>query len=116
MPLAKTPEPPYYAVIFSSILTFGRTPIEEGYAQTADEMEALASEQPGYLGIESVRDEHGVGITVSYWESEEAIANWRKNADHLTAQRAGRERWYRGYVLRVARVERVRTFGSLSSE
>jgi heme-degrading monooxygenase HmoA len=112
MPLAKTPEPPYYAVIFTSI----RTPLEEGYAQTADEMEALAADQPGYLGIESVRDEHGVGITVSYWESEAAIESWRKNADHLTAQRAGREKWYRAYVLRVARVERVRTFGSLFSE
>jgi heme-degrading monooxygenase HmoA len=107
MPLAKTPEPPYYAVIFTSV----RTPGDHGYAQTADEMERLAADQPGYLGIESVGDEHGVGITVSYWASQEAIDGWRQQADHLAAQRAGRERWYRAYVLRVARVERVRIFG-----
>src|SRR5438270_7912132 len=98
MPLAKTPEPPYWAVIFTNL----RTPGDHGYAQTADEMEQLAAEQPGYLGLESVRDELGTGITVSYWESEEAIANWRRHADHLAAQKAGREKWYRAYVLRVA--------------
>jgi heme-degrading monooxygenase HmoA len=107
MPLAKTPEPPYWAVIFTNI----RAPGDHGYAQTADEMERLAADQPGYLGIESVRDENGVGITVSYWESEEAIAAWRQHADHLAAQKAGREKWYRAYVLRVARVERARAFG-----
>jgi heme-degrading monooxygenase HmoA len=107
MPLAKTPEPPYWAVIFTSVRTAG----DHGYAQTADEMERLAADQPGYLGIESVRDEHGVGITVSYWESEEAIAGWRRHADHLAAQKAGREKWYRAYVLRIARVERARNFG-----
>jgi heme-degrading monooxygenase HmoA len=107
MPLAKTPEPPYWAVIFTSVRTAG----DQGYAQTADEMERLAADQPGYLGIESMRDEHGVGITVSYWESEEAIAGWSRHADHLAAQKAGREKWYRAYVLRVARVERVRHFG-----
>jgi heme-degrading monooxygenase HmoA len=107
MPLAKTPEPPYYAVIFTTV----RTPGDHGYSQTADEMERLAADQPGYLGIESVRDEHGVGITVSYWASEDAIVAWRRHADHLAAQKAGREKWYRAYVLRVARVERAHAFG-----
>jgi heme-degrading monooxygenase HmoA len=107
MPLAKTPEPPYYAVIFSSL----RTPGDHGYAQTADEMEALAAEQPGYLGMESVGDDLGAAITVSYWQSEEAIANWRRHADHQAAQKAGREKWYRAYVLRVAKVERDGYFG-----
>jgi heme-degrading monooxygenase HmoA len=106
MPVARTPEPPYWAVIFSTL----RTPVDAGYAQTAEEMEALAAQQPGYLGIESARGEDGVGITVSYWASEEAIAAWRRNADHLAAQRAGRETWYRAYELRVARVERAYGF------
>lgn len=107
MPLARTPEPPYWAVIFTSL----RTPVDDaGYAQTADEMEALAAQVPGYLGIESARGAEGLGITVSYWASEEAIAAWRRQGDHLAAQRAGRERWYRAYELRVARVERAYGF------
>jgi heme-degrading monooxygenase HmoA len=107
MPLARTPETPYWAVIFTS----QRTPADDaGYAQTADQMEALAAQIPGYLGIESARGGEGLGITVSYWASEEAIALWRRQADHLTAQRAGRERWYAAYELRVARVERAYAF------
>lgn len=105
--LAKTPEPPYYAVIFTSVRTSADV---EGYSQTADEMVALASSQPGFLGIESVRDAEGVGITVAYFASEEAIRAWRENADHRTAQRHGRERWYRAYEVRVARVERAYGF------
>jgi heme-degrading monooxygenase HmoA len=107
MALARTPPPPYWAVIFTSL----RSPVDDaGYAQTADHMEALAAQVPGYLGIESARGAEGLGITVSYWASEEAIAAWRHQADHLTAQRAGRERWYRAYELRVARVEKAYAF------
>ncbi len=91
-----------YAVIFTSL----RTSEEDGYAQTSDEMVSLASSQPGYLGMESARGEDGLGITVSYWRDEAAIRNWRQHADHVVAQRAGRERWYRGYEVRVCRVER----------
>jgi len=107
MPLARTPDPPYWAVIFTSV----RTPADTaGYAQTADDMEALAAQQPGYLGIESVSDAAGLNITVSYWASEEAILGWRRHADHVAAQRAGRQTWYRAYELRVARVERAYGF------
>lgn len=107
MSLARTPEPPYWAVVFTSL----RTPVDDaGYAQTADEMEALAALQPGFLGVESARGADGLGITVSYWASEDAVAGWRRNADHLAAQRAGRETWYRAYELRVARVERAYGF------
>lgn len=105
--LAKTPKPPYWAVVFSST----RTPAAESeYAQTADEMVALASKQPGFLGIDSVRDQNGVGITVSYWDSEQSIIAFKQNADHLTAQRLGRETFYRSYELRVAKVERAYSF------
>lgn len=98
--IAKTPKPPYYAVIFSNI----RTEINEGYGQTAEEMVHLAMKQPGFLGHESVRD--GLGITISYWENLEAIKNWKMNSDHLTAQKLGREKWYKAYKTRIALVER----------
>ena len=102
--LADTPEPPYFAVIFTSQAS--QVDIA-GYARTAQHMLELAERQPGYLGIEETRDEDGVGITVSYWESLAAIEAWKKQADHLDAQRLGRERWYNAFRLRIARVERA---------
>lgn len=100
-PLADTPAPPYYAVIFSSL----RTPVDKGYDAMAERMLELAAQQPGYLGVESARDE-GVGITVSYWSSLEAIRAWKANAEHREAQRLGRAQWYSAFRLRVAKVER----------
>ena len=98
--IANTPTPPYYAVIFTSL----RTDVENGYADTAKRMAELAVEQPGFLGVESARNE--VGITVSYWESLEAIKTWKQNAEHLIAQRSGRDIFYKNYKTRIAKVER----------
>jgi heme-degrading monooxygenase HmoA len=103
---AQTPEPPYYAVIFTST----RTPGDDGYADMSEKMVAMAAEQPGFLGVESARGDDGLGITVSYWETEAAIAAWRANAEHRIAQSTGREKWYAEFATRVARVERARTF------
>jgi heme-degrading monooxygenase HmoA len=100
---AKLPEPPYYSVIFSS----QRTPGDEGYEAMAQRMVELASGQPGYLGVESVRNAEGFGITVSYWTSLEAIAAWRSHAEHRIAQENGKALWYQHYELRIARVERA---------
>lgn len=105
---AATPPPPYWAVIFTSL----RTPGDHGYAQTAAAMVELGARQPGYLGIESARDADGLGITVSYWASLDAIAAWKAVGDHLAAQRAGRARWYRAYTTRIARVERAYGFSA----
>jgi len=102
-PFAKTPEPPYYAVIFAS----QRTTPDEGYCDMAARMVELAAQQPGFLGIESVRDGTGFGITVSYWSSEVAIAAWKKQAEHRVAQEGGKATWYTHYELRVAKVERA---------
>lgn len=96
-------KPPYYAVIFSSRRTEG----DNGYDEMSAAMEKLVATMPGYLGVESARGADGFGITVSYWESEEAIANWKRNAEHLVAQKFGREKWYEDYVTRVAKVERA---------
>lgn len=98
--IANTPTPPYYAVIFTSIIHEDT----EGYAVTAEEMVKLASEQEGFLGMESAREE--IGITVSYWASEEAIKNWKQNERHLVAQKLGYEKWYKAYKTRVVKVER----------
>ena len=102
--LAKTPPPPYYAVIFSSI----RTEVDSGYGETADRMVELAHEQPGFLGVESARNE--VGVTVSYWKDLESIKNWKANTEHLAAQQSGIKNWYAQYVTRIAKVERDYSF------
>lgn len=99
--IAQTPAPPYYAVIFSNILHAN----PEGYEEMAIAMVDLAKKQDGFLGFESVRDD--MGITVSYWESEEAIAAWKKNEQHLVAQQKGMQQWYKSYVTRVCKVERA---------
>ncbi|MFZ5446771.1 MAG: antibiotic biosynthesis monooxygenase family protein [Myxococcota bacterium] len=105
--LAKTPPPPYVAVIFVSRRTRG----DQGYAATAERMVELARGQPGFLGMDSARGEDGVGITVAYFTDEDAIAAWRRHPEHLAAQRAGRETWYADYEVRVARVERAYGMG-----
>jgi len=94
--------PPYVAVIFTSVRTSG----DNGYAATAARMDELAAEQPGYLGIESARNDDGFGITVSYWSDEDAARSWKQVAEHLEAQRRGRDEWYRSYTVRVATVTR----------
>jgi heme-degrading monooxygenase HmoA len=100
---ASLPEPPYFAVIFSSL----RTPGDAGYADMAERMVALAAGQEGFLGVESTRGDNGFGITVSYWRDLESIAAWRRHAEHRVAQELGRGQWYGHYELRVARVERA---------
>ena len=100
--IARTPEPPYYAVIFTSL----RSETEQDYAATAERMLELASDQPGFLGVESARGADGLGITVSYWRSEDDIRAWRIQAEHREAQRRGRQEWYRAFRTRVAFVER----------
>ena len=100
--LSTTPEPPYYSVIFTSIATDDSA----GYPEAAARMIELASGQPGFLGVDSARSD-GVGITVSYWESEDAIAAWKADAEHAAVRRTGRDRWYDRYELRVAKVERA---------
>jgi heme-degrading monooxygenase HmoA len=106
MPISNTPEPPYYAVIFTTVRTEG----DKGYGKMAERMEELAAGQPGYFGIESARNAEGFGITVSYWASEESIASWKANMEHRGAQDAGKKSWYAGYSLRVAKVERAYGF------
>ena len=98
--IANTPEPPYYAVIFSSL----KTDDAEGYAETAARMLELAAAQPGFLGVESVRA--GLGITVSYWRDLESISRWKAHAEHREAQRMGKEKWYSTYKTRIALVQR----------
>lgn len=104
---------PYVAVIFTNVRARvvgpdgSSAPVDdEGYGAMAERMDSLARDQPGYIGIESVRGADGFGITVSYWETEAHAAAWKQVTEHLGAQLLGRERWYERYVTRVATVTR----------
>ncbi|MDJ0630315.1 MAG: antibiotic biosynthesis monooxygenase [Rhodobacter sp.] len=99
---APLPDPPYYAVIF----TAQRTAVDDGYAAMAGKMSDMAQSHPGCIGMETTRDEAGLGITVSYWRDEASLLDWKADAKHLVAQQLGKDRWYSHYTLRVAKVER----------
>ncbi len=98
--IANTPKPPYYAVIFTSL----RTEEDNGYVAMSDKMVALASKQKGFLGVEYAREE--LGITVSYWDSLEAIRNWKMHAEHTEARNKGRAIWYKDFKVRICKVEK----------
>ncbi|MHC4976316.1 MAG: antibiotic biosynthesis monooxygenase family protein [Planctomycetota bacterium] len=106
--LASTPEPPYYAVVFSS----KRDPNagDDGYPQVAARMYELAQQVEGYLGFETARGEDGVGISVSYWRDKDAIRRWRADLEHIEAMRGGRSGWYKGWRVRTCLVEREKSF------
>lgn len=113
MSLAALPDPPYVAVVFTSVRSSADP---EGYAATADAMDALAAAQPGYLAHEGVRDPgSGLGITVSYWRTEADAVAWKGVADHLGAQRLGVRRWYAAYRVVVAAVTRAYESGAAGS-
>lgn len=98
--IAPTPKPPYFAVIFTSL----RGKEDAAYDAMATRMLELVAKADGFLGVESARSD--VGITVSYWESLEAIQKWKKNSEHLLAQKKGKTIWYQSYKVRIVKVER----------
>ena len=101
--ISKTLEPPYYAVIFTSIRSVGDA---KSYWETMDLMMSLVTQQKGYLGMESARNGSGFGVTVSYWSDAEALQKWKEVAEHRVAQKNGQDKWYSAYRVRVCRVER----------
>ena len=99
------PKRSIYAVIFTS----KRTSDDEGYAEMAEYMLKSVRKQPGFLGVNSVRDDF-LGITVSYWTDLASITAWKKNLEHQEAQRHGKAKWYASYSVQVAKVEREYAF------
>ncbi len=99
--IIRTPKTPYYAVIFTSIRTAG----DNGYEDTANELMTCVSQQQGFLGAESVRDNDGFGMTISYWSTLESIQNWKNDQSHQRAKENGREHWYSQYMIRICVVE-----------
>ena len=99
-------QPPYYAVVFTSV----RTEEDGGYAATAERMGELVKEIPGFLGEDSARTPGGLSVTVAYFRDLAGIEQWRSDAEHLAAKAYGRAHWYERYSLHIARVEHSHDF------
>lgn len=105
--IAKTPAPPYWAVIFTAVQSGKEV---DTYESMAMRMVELAHQQPGFLGYESAQADGHAEITICYWDTDENIRAWKQNAEHLEAQRRGRETWYSAYHIRIVRIERAYGF------
>lgn len=99
-------QPPYFAVIFTSL----RTAVDDRYGEVNDALEALAAEQPGFLGVESARGDDRFGISVSYWKDRAAIDGWARVLAHREAKAKGVSQWFAEYSIRIAKVEEERDF------
>lgn len=99
--IVKTPNSPYYSVIFTS----QRTDVDNNYEAVSDKMLEYAQEIDGFLGVETLRNGGGFGITITYWESLDSINVWRHHMEHIKAKRKGREMWYSEYKIRICKVE-----------
>lgn len=96
---------PCYAVIFSAT----RTENLAGYDEMDKSLTEMARRQPGFMGLESIQ-QGDRSITISYWQSLEAIQNWKNQAQHQEAQKLGQQRWYANYRIQICRIERAYSF------
>ncbi len=101
----KYPKEDYFAVIFISEKSNDLTGYEEMDELTIN----LAQQQPGFIGYESVTNNQNKGIFISYWESMDAIENWRKNSIHLAAKNQAKK-WYKSYISQICKVQKNHEF------
>jgi heme-degrading monooxygenase HmoA len=101
--ISKTPKPPYYAVVFTSI---NADVDHTEHAETYKRMVALAQSYDGYLGIEPARNYDGSRVAVVYWKDHESILAFARDPEHMIAKKKGREIWYSHYMIRICKVER----------
>ena len=101
--IARTPEPPYYAVVFTSI----NADVDHTEHTTMyQRMVEVAKSYDGFLGIEPARNSDGTGVAVIYWKDLGSIAAFARDPEHLVAKKKGREIWYSHYLIRICKVER----------
>jgi heme-degrading monooxygenase HmoA len=82
---------------------------DDEYGKTVTKMRELAFEKYGCLDFVAVT-EGNQEIAISYWESEEAIKNWKRDPEHALAQGIGRSKWYESYSVQVVEIKREYTF------
>ncbi|MSO92104.1 MAG: antibiotic biosynthesis monooxygenase [Rhodospirillales bacterium] len=105
-------EPPYYAAVFEARQGNDSGNLD-GRVRTAQEMVALASRIPGFLGVKTAESRRGRRIVVSYWKDMESIYAWRDRGERAAARRAGADAWEELDDLEIVRV-RERPFFATS--
>ncbi|MGE5180904.1 MAG: nuclear transport factor 2 family protein [Acidobacteriota bacterium] len=85
-------------IVFRSRLVPG---IEAEYGARAEQMFERAQRAQGYVSAKDFTADDGERVALIEWESAELLAAWRDDALHQEAQRAGRERYYSAYDLRI---------------
>lgn len=81
---------------------------QQRYLQLAAELKPLLADVPGFISIERFESLSTPGrlLSLSWWDSEQAIASWKQNLMHLAAQREGKESIFSEYRIRVCGVIR----------
>ncbi len=76
------------------------------YGAAFQRMLELVSEIPGFVGIEGFTGEDGSELALATFETEEAIAQWREQPEHVATRRRGREEFFASYDITIATVHR----------
>jgi len=96
------------AVIFEVFPADGK---REEYLDIASALKPELSKIEGFISVErfqSLADPNKI-LSLSFWEDEQSIAQWRNLEQHRNAQTAGRNFVFDDYRLRVANV--IRDYG-----
>ena len=83
----------------------------EPYLRRAMSMRDMLDTIPGFISVERFESltEPGKLLSLSFWENEAALENWRNLPEHRAAQSAGRDIHFADYRLRVSHV--IRDYG-----
>lgn len=100
-----------YSVIFEVEIADGK---KEQYLNIAAHLKEQLVKMPGFISIERFQSlvNEGKLLSLSFWEDEKSILNWKKNLDHFAAQKKGRESIFKDYRIRVVEVKRDYTLQS----
>ena len=100
-----------YLVLFE---VFPHNDQKDRYFELAAQLRETLHQQPGFVHVERFQSlvDEGKILSISCWETQDAILNWRQHAKHMVVQAEGKERVFASYRLRVAEVTRDYNFSS----
>jgi heme-degrading monooxygenase HmoA len=91
-----------YAVIFKSKRQDANS---ELYYQHNDLLDEKIKSLPGYIKHSGLRHpESREGVTIAYFNSLDAIDNWRKDGEHMDAKKLAKSEFYENYFVEVTEV------------
>ncbi|MER45086.1 antibiotic biosynthesis monooxygenase [Salmonella enterica] len=84
------------------------------YLQLAGELRPELDNVKGFISIERFQSlsTQGKILSLSWWENEETVLEWKKNMRHQAAQKEGQKTIFSHYRIRVANVLREYSSGN----